>query len=89
MVDALEEESYIVRIPDQIDRRINRIYLTQKAKDMRCNAVRQAISVNDAAFEGLSADEQRTFFRALSTVMKNLQAHGTGCGNGGCPSQGM
>jgi DNA-binding MarR family transcriptional regulator len=89
MVDALEEESYIVRIPDQIDRRINRIYLTQKAKDMRCNAVRQAISVNDTAFEGLSADEQRTFFRALSTVMKNLQAHSTGCGNSGCPSSGI
>lgn len=89
MVDALEEESYIVRIPDQLDRRINRIYLTQKAKDLRCDAVRQAISVYETAFEGLSEEEQRNFFFALSTVMKNLQAQSTGCGNNSCPSSGM
>ncbi len=82
MVDTLEAESYIVRVPDQTDRRVNRIFLTQKAKAIRCEAIRNALSVYDTAFEGLSENEQTAFVRSLAVVMKNLQMRDN---TGSCP----
>lgn len=78
MVDMLERESFIVRIPDQIDRRINRIFLTQKGKDLRVHAVEQARGVYDTALDGLSQKEIAVLFKALRTVFANLQADGAG-----------
>ena len=80
MIDTLEKESYIVRIPDQLDRRINRIFLTQKAKDIRCKAITQALAVYETAFTGLSAKEQKKLTKALTIVMTNLQSSGE-CGH--------
>lgn len=76
MIDTLEKESYIVRIPDQIDRRINRIFLTQKAKDIRCKAIEQARSVYDTAFAGLSVQERESLIKTLTIVKDNLQSSG-------------
>ena len=82
MVDTLEKDSFIVRIPDQIDRRINRIFLTQKAKDIRCKAIEQALAVYSMAFEGLTEGERELLMKGLKKVMTNLQANINGtCGN--------
>lgn len=82
MIDALEKESFIVRIPDQIDRRVNRIFLTQKAKDIRCKAIEQALDVYSTAFEGLTDKEQHLLIQGLKRVMTNLQSGANGaCGN--------
>jgi DNA-binding MarR family transcriptional regulator len=82
MVDTLEKESFIVRIPDQIDRRINRIFLTQKAKNIRCKAIEQALSVYQTAFEGFTAKEREALLQGLQKVRTNLQSGAEGsCGH--------
>lgn len=80
-VDALEKESYIVRVPDQIDRRVNRIFLTQKGKDLRPLAVAQAIAVYETAFNGVSEEARNTAMGVLQSVVANLQKHD---GSGAC-----
>ena len=81
MIDMLEKESFIVRVPDQIDRRINRIFLTTKAKELRCKAIAEVFTLYDSAMSGLTEDEKTLFLKSLTTIAHNLGSSSS-CGYG-------
>jgi DNA-binding MarR family transcriptional regulator len=72
MVDILENEGFITRIPDKADRRVNLIYLTKRGKELEIKAAACAQRCLDEMTKNLSKEEQHTLSALLQKVMKNF-----------------
>ena len=62
----------IERIRNPKDRRTINIFLTEKARNMKCELMPVAIEVNDIATSGLSASEFIQLRELLQKVRDNL-----------------
>ena len=80
MVDMLENENYIVRVPDQFDRRINRIFLTKKSKELRFRAITEVLALYETAFTGMTEKEKTLLLKLLTTASQNLGSLSGSCG---------
>ena len=70
----MERDGLITRKKDESDGRIQRIWLTQRAKGLRGSAVIAAQDENISALACLSEDEQRQFIALLNKIIKaNMQ----------------
>lgn len=73
LLDNMEKEDLVKRQQDPIDRRINKIYLTEKAKKISEKVFRAAVrTVSDACME-LKENDVVTVQRLLKTVFRNLE----------------
>ncbi len=70
MIDRLEAAGLVERRPDASDRRVHRLYLSNKAKPLLDDMVVLANELQDEALDGLS-DADRHTLRSLLTVIKN------------------
>jgi DNA-binding MarR family transcriptional regulator len=63
--DKLEQENYLVRVSDQVDRRNYRLFLTKKAKDLKSICQRLAEQSNEETMKELTAAEKETLMQLL------------------------
>jgi len=72
-IDGLEKGDYVVRIPDQKDRRRKRIYLTRKGRSSKEVLNRLARENLEEACLGLSEREVERLKAGLRSIMQNLK----------------
>lgn len=75
LVDNLEKLGLVERRASETDRRINRIYLTEKGKGLRDPSMELANLTLNEGLVGLSHEDIETTKRVLEKVYENL--HGT------------
>lgn len=72
LLRRMEEEGYLMRIPDEADRRAVRVVLTEKGREFDRRHLSN-ISTNDhLAMQGLTDEEQKTLLRLLTRIRDNL-----------------
>lgn len=74
LIDRLEANGWVVRAPDAADRRINRVYMTEKAERMNRSIRPIAEDMVAEALSDLSAAERDRLIDLLSRVKRQLQA---------------
>jgi DNA-binding MarR family transcriptional regulator len=72
MVDRLAEASLVERRPDPNDRRVWRLFMTEKARALLSDLRLLAADLNEEAMEGISAPEQQQLRDLLGTIRTNL-----------------
>lgn len=88
IIDQLQEKNYVERRPDSRDRRMRRIFGTEKARDIMPRMSLVTDGLNASLTEGLSAADIQTIARCLDTMRANLMACvGDGGGYGGLEAE--
>ena len=75
IIDKMEKEGLLKRKPDSKDRRMNRIYLTQKADSLWNSMMECAIHIRKASTKDISEAELETTLKTLRKISKNLSEH--------------
>lgn len=73
IVDILERKGVVIRRPDAHDRRILRVYLTQKGKDYQEKLVPLAKEMLELGRYGISNEELECMTSALQKITANLE----------------
>lgn len=73
IIDILERKEVIIRRPDGHDRRIVRLYLTQKGKDYQEKLVPLAREVLERGQSGISEEEIQRTTSTLQKIITNLE----------------
>lgn len=73
LIDRLEESQWVERRADPKDRRIKRIYLTEKAHQIDEEMTGTGFELVGQTFKGLGLDERETLVNLLIAVKRNLQ----------------
>ncbi len=77
MIDRLEAANLVERRPDVSDRRVHRLYLSDKARPLLDEMVVLANELHDEALDGLSDDDRNTLRSLLTVIKNNLSARQT------------
>jgi MarR family transcriptional regulator, transcriptional regulator for hemolysin len=72
LIDRLEAAGWVQRRPDPADRRVQRLYLTQKAEPLLDDMRALAAATREEAMAGLSDRKRRELIRALQVLKGNL-----------------
>jgi DNA-binding MarR family transcriptional regulator len=72
LVDRLEAEGLAQRVPDPVDRRLNRVRLTPKAKPIASEIRRISEHTVATSTAGLTAAELATLHKLLNKIKKSL-----------------
>ena len=72
LIDGMEKENLVVRIPSEKDRRIKLVYLTQKAKNLQNQLLDVVNNATNKAQQGISENELATTKKVLTTMLQNL-----------------
>lgn len=72
IIQRMIREGLIQRKVDPEDRRVQRVYLTDKGRALEEKLVIEAMTVNQQALQGLSEDEQAFFMRLLKRSLSNF-----------------
>jgi MarR family transcriptional regulator for hemolysin len=73
LIDKLCEGGLVERRSDESDRRVNRLYLTQKAQPMLAKLTALRIEITETALAGLAPDDVRRLVSQLETVKDNVR----------------
>ncbi|MBB2182094.1 MarR family transcriptional regulator [Lachnospiraceae bacterium MD1] len=73
MLNKLEANHYVYRVPDSTDKRVMRVYLTPEGKHFAEHAERFLISMFEQLFTGFSDEELQTFNHLLEKMKSNLR----------------
>jgi DNA-binding MarR family transcriptional regulator len=68
-IDRMVRDGLVTRAPDPDDRRLSRIYLTERALSLRDELVPLAAAVNGDILKGLTASESRTLRQLLAKLL--------------------
>jgi DNA-binding MarR family transcriptional regulator len=71
IIDLLEKRKLVKRSADKIDRRANKVLLTQKGVDVLKSSINGRVKIGEAAVECLDEDEQKT----LRVLIRKLRKH--------------
>jgi DNA-binding MarR family transcriptional regulator len=74
LIDALEKNNIVVRVPDKSDRRNKLIYLTKKGKDLEQGLGRVALNVMEKALSGLTDEHIDTSMFTLKKIIQNTSS---------------
>jgi DNA-binding MarR family transcriptional regulator len=69
-IDRMVRDGLVTRAPDPADRRISRIYLTDRGRALRDELVPKALAVNEANLARLTQAEGRTLHRLLAKLLE-------------------
>lgn len=72
----MSKAGFIERAPDENDRRINRLKLTDKGDKTRLDGRKKCDKVDKTMFSGFSDDEIASFSAMLSRISDNLSSDG-------------
>ncbi len=73
LIHGLEKRNLVVRIPDQIDGRTKRIYLTHKGREAETKLTKIATVNLDEAWNGISPAEKKLTKATLKKVLQNIK----------------
>ena len=74
LLDRLESKQWIRREADLVDRRANRIFLTEDVQPLIAEMRKRAATVRRDALSGISAADREQFIDTLLKVKSNLSA---------------
>lgn len=72
MLNRLEKANLIERQPDHNDRRVSRVYLTEKGKKTSLEVKKTLKRIEEEAFSGLTVEEKLLLQRLLLQMRQNL-----------------
>ena len=72
VIDKMEKEGLLKRKPDSSDRRVNRIYLTQKADSLWESMVECALRIRKSSTKNISENDIQTTLETLRKISQNL-----------------
>lgn len=72
IIDKMEKEGLLKRKPDSSDRRVNRIYLTQKADSLWESMVECALKIRKFSTKNISENDIQTTLETLRKISQNL-----------------
>lgn len=72
-MDRLSRTGLVDRIPDPVDRRYNRIYLTPRGRDVLAAARAAVEALLREVFGSLSAEEQERLHHLLGRLHRGLE----------------
>lgn len=75
VVQSLISKDMVEKKKDENDKRVNRIYLTEKGKDLIDDIVKVMLSWNDILTEGLSSEEIENHLKAFNIMVSNIEKH--------------
>ncbi len=73
MIDILEKKEIVERKPASQDRRVHRIYLTEKGKALREPTARCALQSIEDSLEGVSKEEVEICKKVLLKIKENVR----------------
>lgn len=71
-VKSLEEKGYLIRVQDEKDKRQNRIYPTDRAKNMGTAVRNELLHINELLTRGIDAQELELIYAALLKMEENF-----------------
>ena len=74
LIDNMEKNNLLVRIPDKNDRRVNLIYLSSKGKDIREHAIELWTQTMEEALENIDEEKIQTCKDVLNSISHNLES---------------
>ncbi|WP_350190658.1 MarR family transcriptional regulator [Thalassobaculum sp.] len=74
LLDRLEEKEWIERRPDRLDRRIKRVYLTDRVQGLMRSLRAIAADIRNDASKGIERERYETFVDTLLQIKANLHA---------------
>ncbi|KGP64243.1 hypothetical protein EP47_04100 [Legionella norrlandica] len=72
-LDRMERDGFILRERSKEDRRIIKIFLTQKSKDLHAKSLKAARAMNNEALEGFSEADRKLLNKMLRDLIENLE----------------
>lgn len=72
LLDRLEEDGWVERLPEPQDRRAKRVGLTPKAQEMVKTIEDEAHALRQEVWKGISANDRQTFLRVLQHLDGSL-----------------
>lgn len=72
LLQQMEKNGLIVRVPDEHDSRLKKIALTDKALTYRSQVVRDLTDLEQTLVAGIPDEDLETFFRVIEKMMENL-----------------
>ena len=72
LLDRMQEKELIERRPDRHDRRVNRLYLTEKVQEIMRALRKTAADVRKDALGNMAATEREDFIDTLIKIKNNL-----------------
>lgn len=73
MLGKLEANQYVYRVPDEIDKRVMRVYLTPEGRNMANKGEKFIISLTERMFQGFTKEELNNFLLLTDKIKNNLQ----------------
>lgn len=73
VVGTMEKNDLLVRVPSESDKRINKLYLTNKGKEMENELSKTAMSISKRATEGVNEEDLEACKRVLRQIRLNLE----------------
>lgn len=77
MLNRLEDEGYLKRVPSEKDRRKTLIKLTEKTQKLQEKYVPVSSEMNELFYHGLTEQEKDEFDRYLERILENLTIYST------------
>lgn len=74
-IKKLEESGYIIRVPSSQDRRVNLIYLTDKAKSIQKEISSTMLAWTEILSDGFTAEEKEQFLNMLRRTADNAVSY--------------
>jgi DNA-binding MarR family transcriptional regulator len=71
LIDRLQRDGYLIRIPSKTDRRVTMIELTPEGNDLIESLLHVGAEFNDDLMEGISKEEQEIFESVLARMTNN------------------
>lgn len=70
-IKSLEQKGYIIRLKDEKDKRHNRVYQTEKAKQIGEEVAKELLDLNDMITKGINPEEIDIIYNALVKMNEN------------------
>ena len=77
LLDRMQEKHWIERRPDSLDRRVNRLYLTEKVQEIMRALRKTAADVRKDALGDLVEVDRENFIDTLIKIKNNLSSLGS------------
>lgn len=72
-LQKLIKNGYVIKLKDKDDRRINRIYLTKKSKELTAKVNNLKTDVLSSLMQGITDEEFEAFFKVLTKMFENAK----------------
>lgn len=79
MLSKLEANQFVYRVPDEIDKRNLRVYLTPEGHQLAEKSQKFIIRLTEKMFEGFTKEELQMFLQLTEKITTNLQADESKC----------